>query len=317
MDQQLQMSVPKPLPLTDVPNRAVLSSLLIAMRPHQWVKNLFVLAPLLFGMKLTQTPALVSALAATLSFCMLSSALYLVNDVIDAEADRAHPEKRLRPIASGQLSYRLALFAALLLLTSSFTIAFGLGLKFGLLAITYSVVTLGYCLAFKQAIVLDGMLIATGFVLRVVGGAIAVDVEPTHWLIVCAFLLALFLAFSKRRQELLMLSEDAVQHRHVLAQYSVGYLDRANTILLGATIVCYALYTVSPETIARFGTDKLIYGSAFVIYGLLRYLALVQNTENGGNPSKMLTKDKPLLIAVIGWAIYNALIIYRGSLNIL
>lgn len=315
MDQRFPMAVTQPLPLTTVPNRALFHLLAIAMRPHQWTKNLFVLAPLLFGQKLTQPWALLSAMTAALSFCLLSSSLYLVNDVIDTEADRTHPEKRLRPVASGQLLARTALIAAFVLLALAFALAFTLGVNFGLLAITYCVVTLGYCLAFKQAIVLDGMLIAAGFVLRVVGGAIAVNVVPTHWLIVCAFLLALFLAFSKRRQELLMLSEDAAQHRNVLAQYTVSYLDRANTILLGATIVCYALYTVSPETIARFGTDKLIYGSAFVIYGLLRYLALLQNSNNGGNPSKMLVRDKPLLLAVLGWAIYNGLIIYRGNVT--
>lgn len=315
MDQRFPITVTEPLPIATAPNRALLHLVLVAMRPHQWTKNLFVLAPLLFGLKLTQPRALLSALTAALSFCLLSSALYLVNDVIDIEADRAHPEKRLRPIASGQLSSSVALFASFVLIASAFGIAFGLGISFGVLAVTYCIVTLAYCLAFKQAIVLDGMLIAAGFVLRVVGGAIAVNVEPTHWLIVCAFLLALFLAFSKRRQELLMLSEDAAQHRQVLSQYTVSYLDRANTILLGATIVCYALYTVSPETTAHFGTNKLIYGSAFVIYGLLRYLALLQHTNNGGNPSKMLMKDKPLLLAVVGWAIYNVLVIYRSYLG--
>jgi 4-hydroxybenzoate polyprenyltransferase len=242
--------------------------------------------------------------------------MYLVNDIVDAEADRAHPEKRLRPISSGALSTRAALLVTFLLLAVALGIGAALGLKFLLLTVAFCVVTLGYCLAFKQAIVLDGMLIATGFVLRVVGGAVVVDVVPTHWLIVCAFLLALFLAFSKRRQELLMLSEGAAQHRRVLGQYTVGYLDRANNILLGATIVCYALYTVAPETVQRFGTDKLLYGSVFVIYGLLRYLALLQSEEKGGNPSMMLVKDKPLLLAVIGWAIYNGLVIYRFSLHL-
>ena len=273
-------------------------------------------APLLFGMKLGQPGSIFRALAGTVCFCLLSSGLYLVNDIIDTEADRAHPEKRLRPIPSGALSVRVALMVTFLLLAVALGIAYALEIRFLLLAIGYCVVILGYCLAFKQAIVLDAMLIATGFVLRVVGGAIAVDVYPTHWLIVCAFLLALFLAFSKRRQELLMLCGEAAQHRRVLGQYTISFLDRANTILLGATIVCYALYTVSPETIHRFGTDKLIYGSAFVIYGLLRYLALLQDEKSGGNPSAMLVKDKPLFIAVTGWAIYNGLVIYRSSLHL-
>lgn len=313
MAQQFPLTANESLHRESLQSRGFVHLILVAMRPHQWVKNLFVVAPLLFGMKLGEPGSVFKALAATLTFCLLSSGLYLVNDIIDAEADRAHPEKRLRPVASGALSTRTALLVTLFLVATAFGVAFALGIKFLLVTIAYCVVTLGYCLAFKQAIVLDGMLISTGFVLRVVGGAIAVSVYPTHWLIVCAFLLALFLAFSKRRQELLILSDEAAQHRRVLGQYSVGYLDRANNILLGATIVCYALYTVAPETIQRFGTDKLIYGSAFVIYGLLRYLALLQDSNNGGNPSRMLLKDRPLLAAVVGWALYNVLVIYRSQ----
>jgi hypothetical protein len=162
--------------------------------------------------------------------------------------------------------------------------------------------------------VLDCIVIAVGFVLRVVGGAEAVGVVPTHWLIACAFLLALFLAFSKRRQELLKLSNNAVEHRKVLGQYSVEFLEQANIIVIGAAIVSYALYTVAPETVARFGTDALIYGTVFVVYGMLRYLALINNPENGGNPSKMLLTDRPLLIALAAWSLYNAIIIYKVSL---
>jgi len=178
----------------------------------------------------------------------------------------------------------------------------------------YFVLILAYCLSFKRFIVLDCIVIAVGFVLRVVGGAEAVGVVPTHWLIACAFLLALFLAFSKRRQELLKLSNNAVEHRKVLGQYSVEFLEQANIIVIGAAIVSYALYTVAPETVARFGTDALIYGTVFVVYGMLRYLALINNPENGGNPSKMLLTDRPLLIALAAWSLYNAIIIYKVSL---
>jgi hypothetical protein len=152
-------------------------------------------------------------------------------------------------------------------------------------------------------------------VLRVVGGAIAVQVKPTHWLIACAFLLALYLAFAKRRQELLTLSDTDTRHRQVLDSYTVSYLDQVNNILIGATVVCYALYTVAPETVERFGTDSLIYGTIFVIYGLLRYMALIQDPSNGGDPSKMLMKDRPLLVAVVCWVIYNAAVIYGSFLK--
>jgi 4-hydroxybenzoate polyprenyltransferase len=188
-------------------------------------------------------------------------------------------------------------------------------LKFFLVAAFYFVLTLSYCLTLKRMMVLDCMTIAAGFVLRVVGGAVAVGVMPTHWLIVCAFLLALFLAFTKRRQELLTLNAQAAEHRSVLGLYSVEYLEKVNGILIGAAIVCYALYTVAPETIERFKTDALIYGTAFVIYGMFRYLALIKDAANGGNPSKMLLRDKPLLLTVAGWAIYNAAVIYQAQLK--
>ena len=174
--------------------------------------------------------------------------------------------------------------------------------------------TMAYCLSMKRLMVLDCMVIASGFVLRVVGGAVAIAVVPTHWLIACAFLLALFLAFSKRRQELLTLSESATAHRKVLGQYSIAYLEQVNIILIGAAVVSYALYTVAPETIERFGTDALIYGTVFVIYGMLRYLALINNPENGGNPSKMLLQDRPLWITVVAWSFYNVAVIYHFTL---
>jgi 4-hydroxybenzoate polyprenyltransferase len=164
---------------------------------------------------------------------------------------------------------------------------------------------------FKRAVIVDCILIATGFVLRVVGGAVAIHVVPSHWLIVCAFLLASYLAFSKRRQELLTLAGGATQHRSVLGEYTVAYLEQVNTILLAAVIVCYALYTVAPETIERFGTDRLIYGTVFVLYGLLRYMALSQNTSaNAGDAGQLLLRDRPLLIAVSAWVMYNGLVIY-------
>jgi len=285
-----------------------------AMRPHQWVKNLFIFAPLLFGRKLTELPAVGAAAAAFGVFCLLSSSLYIFNDWLDADEDRAHPEKQKRPISSGELSVFAALSFAGVLAAAAFMSAWWVGAGFAAVVGLYFVLILAYCLSFKRFIVLDCIVIAVGFVLRVVGGAEAVGVVPTHWLIACAFLLALFLAFSKRRQELLKLSNNAVEHRKVLGQYSVAFLEQANIIVIGAAIVSYALYTVAPETVARFGTDALIYGTVFVVYGMLRYLALINNPENGGNPSKMLLTDRPLLIALAAWSLYNAIIIYKVSL---
>jgi 4-hydroxybenzoate polyprenyltransferase len=285
--------------------------LLMTMRPHQWVKNLFIFAPLLFGRRLTDLTATANSLQAFIAFCLLASALYIFNDWIDAEEDRSHPEKCDRPISSGLLPVPVALVASFVLAGTAFSLSALIGLNFLLLAALYVVLTLSYCLALKRMIVLDAMTISAGFVIRIVGGAVAISVIPSHWLIVCAFLLALFLAFTKRRQELLILSDNAADHREVLNQYSVPYLDQVNNILISAVIVCYALYTVAPETVERFGTTSLIYGTVFVIYGMLRYMMLIKNPEHGGNPSRMLFNDKPLLLTVIGWAIYNAVVIYH------
>jgi 4-hydroxybenzoate polyprenyltransferase len=301
-------------PVADAVSRQTWQLIITAIRPHQWVKNLFILTPLLFGKKLFQPAAVGHAFIAVVSFCLVCSALYIINDLVDAPEDRAHPQKRFRPIASGELTQRIAIGSAITLLALSFWTASTLGLSFSLLVLTYFCFMVGYCLSFKRTMILDCMIIAAGFVLRVVSGAVAVETEPTHWLIACAFLLALYLAFSKRRQELLMLSSEAAKHRHVLGQYSVSYLDKVNNILIGATIVCYALYTVAPETVSRFNTDKLIYGTGFVMYGLLRYLALTGTAAAGGNPSKMLLKDRPIMLTVLGWAAYNVVIIYSPAL---
>lgn len=296
---------------TVVKKRNLLSLFIISMRPYQWTKNLFIFAPLLFGKKLNDPTAIFYSTLTFVTFSFLASSLYIFNDWIDAEEDKAHPEKCNRPISSGMLPASIALIGAGILAIIAFGISNFISINLFIISLCYFILTLSYCLVLKHKIILDGMTIASGFVLRVVGGAIAIGVMPTHWLIVCAFLLALFLACIKRRQELLTLDINASEHRAVLGQYTVSYLDQVNTILIGATIVCYALYTVSPETIERFGTDKLIYGTGFVIYGMLRYLALIRNAANGGNPSKMLLQDKPLLLTIIGWAIYNGIFIYH------
>jgi 4-hydroxybenzoate polyprenyltransferase len=315
MAQQIPVIFSEKQPALILEKRGLARLLLAVMRPHQWTKNLFIFAPLLFGRKLTDPAAIGQSLIAFAVFCCLASALYIFNDWMDADEDRAHPEKRNRPLSSGELPVPLALFAAAVLFAAALAMATTLGLKFFLVAAFYFVLTLSYCLTLKRMMVLDCMTIAAGFVLRVVGGAVAVGVMPTHWLIVCAFLLALFLAFTKRRQELLTLNAQAAEHRSVLGLYSVEYLEKVNGILIGAAIVCYALYTVAPETIERFKTDALIYGTAFVIYGMFRYLALIKDAANGGNPSKMLLRDKPLLLTVAGWAIYNAAVIYQAQLK--
>lgn len=285
--------------------------LINAMRPHQWVKNFFIFAPLLFAKKIADPGAFGYSILAFIVFCLLSSGLYIYNDYRDIEIDRAHPTKRNRPLSSGLLPIPIALISSVGMIAAALSISYFIGMSFFTVAVLYFALTLAYCIVLKRLMIIDCMAIASGFVLRVVSGAVAINVVATHWLIVCAFLLALFLAFSKRRQELLELTDEAGKHRSVLEQYSVVFLSQVNIILIAATIVCYALYTVAPETLVNFGTDRLIYGTIFVMYGLLRYMSLIENPANGGNPSRMLLKDIPLMVTVSAWALYNALIIYQ------
>ncbi len=287
------------------------------MRPHQWIKNLFVLAPLIFGQKLWEVSAVMQACLACASFCLLSAGLYLLNDSVDAARDRAHPHKRRRPIASGQVSVAMALWSAAALWLIGLGLAWTLGAEFLLVAACYGGLMIAYSLALKDIHLLEAMVVAAGFVLRVVAGAIAVGVVPSAWLIVCTYLLALYLVFAKRRHELLQLCGAAAEHRKVLHGYSVAFLDQVNTILVATAIICYAIYTLSPQTVANFGTESLVYGTVFVIFGLLRYLARLQQSQNGADPSRVLITDMPLLAAVFAWAVFNMIVIYRGSLSAL
>jgi 4-hydroxybenzoate polyprenyltransferase len=316
MAQQLPITLTEKKSFLTLEKKGLLRLLFAAMRPHQWTKNLFIFAPLLFGRKLTESSAIFDSLIAFAVFCLLASGLYIFNDWLDIDEDRAHPQKRLRPLASGVLPVAAAVaFAGFLCIIAFALAAVFINLKFLLIAGVYFALTLAYCLVLKRKIVIDCMTIAAGFVLRVIGGAFAVGVVPTHWLIACAFLLALFLAFTKRRQEILTLQENAAAHRAVLNLYTIEYLDKVNNILIGAAIVCYALYTVAPETVARFQTDWLIYGTGFVIYGMFRYLALVKDAGNGGSPTRLLLRDRPLALTVAGWAFYNAAVIYQTALQ--
>ena len=294
--------------------RGATHPLLASLRLHQWSKNLFVLAPLVFGRKLGEAAAIEAALWAFVCFCLMSSALYLFNDILDLQADRAHPVKKLRPIASGKLSLRAAWLSSIGLLAISLSVALRLGPNFLSPTLSYLALSALYSLALKKILLLDAITIAAGFVLRVAAGAVAVGVEPSPWLLACAFLLALYLAFVKRHQEMMLLSSDAGLHRRALGEYTRPFLGQVNVILLGSTFVCYMLYAVAPETVERFGTDRLIYGSVFVLYGLLRSLLLSQAEENAVNPGLALVRDKPLAACVLGWAIYNILVIYRFSI---
>ncbi len=281
-----------------------------ALRPRQWIKNLIVLTPLLFARELQDPDRLARGVAAFAVFCALSSAGYIFNDLLDAGQDRLHPLKADRPIASGRLPTSIAISIAVTLLLAGMTGALLLDMQMALLAGTYVIVTFAYSVFLKHFVLLDVMVIALGFVLRVMAGAQVIHVHPSHWLLLCTLLLALFLGFSKRRHELVLLNRDSTQHRPVLEHYRPDLLDDINSIVMAAAIVCYAIYTVSEETIQKFGTDHLIYSVPFVIYGLFRYLYLVRIRASGGSPTETLLGDRPLLASVLLWAAFCAYVIY-------
>lgn len=290
---------------------SVAHSLLVSLRPSQWTKNLVVFAALLFGRELLDVRSFALATAAFVIFCALSGVVYLVNDVVDRENDRQHPVKRHRPIASGVVAPRLALGVAAVLGTAALAASLFVGARFLLVAATYLGLLSLYSGPLKHAVIIDVMTIAIGFVLRAVAGAVAINVPISHWLLVCTILLALFLALSKRRHELVLLQHGATSHRRILQEYSPYLLDQMIAVVAAATLVAYALYTVSPETIDKFGTDRLLLTLPFPIYGIFRYLYLVHQKQGGGSPAEMLLTDRPLLACVALWVLAVGAILYH------
>jgi 4-hydroxybenzoate polyprenyltransferase len=290
--------------------RPIALSLVLSLRPSQWTKNLIIFLPLMFAQLLLDGRAVVQAIAAFVIFCALSGVVYLINDVADREADRLHPVKKNRPIASGALPVPVAILWAIVLGSAALAGSFWLRPLFGVVAASYVALLALYSSSLKHIVILDVLTIAIGFVLRAAAGAIALDVPISHWLYVLTILLALFLALSKRRHELVLLADGATSHRRILEEYSPYLLDQMIAVVTASTIVAYAFYTVSPDTVAKFGTDQLILTLPFPLYGIFRYLYLVHLKEGGGSPSDMLLTDRPLLICVGLWAAAVAFIIY-------
>ena len=290
---------------------SVALNLFLSLRPGQWTKNLLVFAGILFGRRLFEPVAAARALAAFAIFCGLSGAVYLLNDVADRDADRQHPLKKSRPIASGVVPVPVALASAAVLSAAGLGFAFRIGVPLGLTATSYVALQAAYSHVLKNIVILDVLTIAIGFVLRAVAGALAVDVEISHWLFVCTILLALFIALAKRRHELVMLADGAVNHRRILGEYSPYLLDQMIGVVTASTLISYIFYTISPETIEKFGTAWLGLTIPFPLYGIFRYLYLVHRREGGGSPADLLLTDRPLLACVALWALAVAVIIYR------
>jgi 4-hydroxybenzoate polyprenyltransferase len=287
-----------------------LGFVLASLRPEQWTKNLFVFAGVLFGGLLFDIRAIGRATAAFLIFCALSGVVYLLNDLVDREADQRHPLKRLRPIASGKLSTRTALVAAAVLGIGAIAAALMLSPMFAALAAAYVVLLVTYSFVLKHLVIIDALTIAAGFVLRAAAGAVAVSVPISHWLLVCTTLLALFLVLSKRRHELTLLADGATTHRPILNEYSPYLLDQMIAVVTASTLVAYSVYATSTETAERLHTSRLGLTIPFVLYGIFRYLYLVHQKRAGGSPADLLLTDRPLLACVGLWALTVALILY-------
>lgn len=294
-----------------IPARPLLVALLVSLRPEQWTKNLVVFAGLLFGRQLFVPRAVGLAVAAFAVFCVLSGVVYLLNDVADRDADRRHPLKSRRPIASGELPVAVALWFASALGVAALASAFWLGAYFGLVSFGYVMLLGAYSARLKHVVIIDVLTIAIGFVLRAAGGAVVIAVPISQWLLVCTVLLALFLALSKRRHEIVLLAGAAPGHRRILGEYSPYLLDQMIGVVTASTLIAYIFYTLSPETAQRFETPYLGLTTPFPLYGIFRYLYLVHQKSGGGSPAAMLLTDRPLLLCVALWAASVVLIVYH------
>jgi 4-hydroxybenzoate polyprenyltransferase len=288
----------------------MLAALAVSLRPRQWTKNLLVFAGLIFSRGLHEPGLVARSALAFFLFCLLSGAIYLVNDVMDAERDRLHPQKRHRPVASGRLPRGVALSAGIALLVGAVAASFLLGAPFGVVATLYAIMLSAYSAGLKHVVIVDALIIAAGFVLRAVAGVVVLGVDSSYWLLLCTILLALFLTFGKRRHELLALEDGATDHRPILSEYTPQLLDQMIAVVTASTLMAYALYTMAPETHARLGTSRLPVTIPFVLYGIFRYLYLLYRHELGGNPSEHFLTDRALLLDVALWGAAVIAVLY-------
>ena len=289
----------------------MIGAIIKSMRPRQWTKNFFVFAGLLFTLDQKHPPSDFARVGLAFAlFCVLSGGVYVLNDILDAERDRKHPVKSKRPIASGKLSTGASWAAAFVLLVGGIAASFALDRGFGIAAAAYLVLQIAYSFYLKHVVILDVMTIATGFVLRAVAGAEVISIEISPWLLMCTILLAIFLGLAKRRAELVRLEENAGSHRVSLERYSVPFLDQLIGITTASTVISYALYTFFSET--GKAHPYMMATLPFVIYGVFRYLLLIQENASVESPEMLVVGDKPLLLDILLWAIACALIVKLG-----
>ncbi len=290
-------------------------NLLKTMRPRQWSKNLLIYLPLVVTIRQYWQPfsrdmyaLLATATAGFILFCVFSGIVYLINDLTDVEKDRAHPTKRSRPLASGALSRGQAIAAIIVLLLIAAPLSFWLNLRFGLVAVGYFFLMLAYSFILKNMVILDVFTLATGFVLRVLAGAVVINVPPSEWLYVCTMLLALFVGFSKRRHELVLLEGNATNHRLILKEYSAEVLDEMIAVTTASFVMAYSLYTFSAPNLPR--NRSMMLTIPFALYTVFRLLYLVHVKREGGSPEELILRDRPLFVALLGWGLTVLAILY-------
>lgn len=281
------------------------------MRPLDWIKNVFVFAPVFFSGEAAQVEKLALVGLVFLAFSAMSSAVYIFNDVRDREFDRSHPTKRERPIASGALPVGVAIGSACFLAAVSVALVY-VSPPVLAVVLAYGGMNVLYSLKLKHVVILDVFTIAAGFVLRVFAGGLIIHVEPSSWLIMATFLLSLFLGLAKRRHELLLMRQVANSHRPVLEQYTIPLVDILTAVVTPVTLITYILYTLDSTTMARFHSSKLYLTAAFVVFGIFRYLYLIHRKDLGGSPTQLVIKDQPLRTAILAWVVTFGIIVYIG-----
>ena len=292
-----------------------MSSILKLIRPQQWLKNVFVMIPMFFGGSLLDPGDIRASVLTFMAYSFVASSVYCFNDINDVEADRRHPVKCRRPLASGAVSMGTAwvLMALMLVVAAAFTAMLGDRehvLKVGAVLLFYYIMNLAYCAKLKQYAIVDVCVVAFGFVLRVLAGGFATDIVPSKWLVLMTFLLTLFLSFAKRRDDVLRMNETGEPPRKNTIRYNLTFINQAITVSASVTLVCYIMYTVSPEVVARFGSDMLYLTSVFVLLGLLRYIQITVVDKKSGDPTKMVLHDRFTQLVVAAWALTFLVIIY-------
>ena len=294
------MSIPTPVPQASQSFTQALIAHIKALRPHQWVKNVFVVAPLVFSGQFFSQVASVSSAWAFFGFCLCASSIYLINDTVDYKRDQAHPKKRLRPIARGDVKRSVAIPLAAICMACGFWIGYRLNQATMGTLVAYVMMNIAYSLGLKHIFLVDVFFIAFGFLLRVSVGAFAIEVSLSPWLLLCTLFIALFLGLCKRRHERSSLGEEATKHRSLLASYSLPFLDQLILITASATLMSYALYTIDPFVCQRLSTNGLILTLPLVLFGIFRYLGLVYQRNEGGSPTQVVLKDRgiQLILAI-------------------